>query len=89
LIRAGNEGDLKCADDCMKKSKSQASAVAWEIGFTIYTLEPGKLKRDRRDCLDFIAKQVKVTVPLARMARRNHLSVDSIRSHRSDAKASP
>ena len=57
----GDEGDLKCAVDCMKKGKSQALAVASANGFTIYLLEPGKLKRNRKDWLDYVAKQVKVT----------------------------
>ncbi len=74
----GSEGDLKCAVDCMKKGKSQALAVAGEKGFTIYLLEPGKLKRDRKDWLDFIAKQVKVTGTVREADGKNYLQVDSV-----------
>jgi hypothetical protein len=74
----GNEGDLKCAVDCMKKGKSQALAVAGEKGFTLYLLEPGKLKRERKGWLDYIAKQVKATGTVREADGKKYLQVDSI-----------
>jgi len=74
----GNEGDLKCAVDCMKKGKLQALAVESASGFTLYLLEPGKLKRDRKDWLDFIAKLVKATGTVREAEGKRFLQVDSI-----------
>lgn len=82
----GNEGDLKCAVDCMKKGKSQALAVTSEDGFKLYLLEPGKLKRDRKDWLDFIAKQVKVTGTIREDGAKRYLRVDSIQVVSPDTK---
>ena len=74
----GDEGDLKCALDCKNKGKSQALAVTGESGFTLYLLEPGKLKRDRADWLDYIAKQVKATGAVREADGKRYLQVDSI-----------
>lgn len=74
----GNEGDLKCAVDCMKKGKSQALAVTGEKAFTLYLLEPGTLKRDRKDWLDFIAKPVRATGTVREADGKHFLQVDSI-----------
>ena len=74
----GNEGDLKCAVDCAKKGKSQALAVAVDNGFALYLLEPGKLKRERPDWLDFIARTVKVTGTVREADGKKYLQVDSI-----------
>jgi hypothetical protein len=74
----GDEGDLKCAVDCMKKGKSQALAVESSNGLTLYLLEPGKLKRDRKDWLDFIAKPVKTTGTVREADGKRFLQVDSI-----------
>lgn len=74
----GNDGDLKCAVDCMKKGKSQALAVESTDGFTLYLLEPGKLKRDRKDWLDFTAKPVKATGTVREADGKLFLQVDSI-----------
>lgn len=74
----GNEGDLKCAVDCMKKGKSQALAVEVANGFTLYLLKPGKLKRDRKDWLDFLAKPVKATGTVREADGKLVLQVDSI-----------
>ncbi len=82
----GNEGDLKCALDCAKKGKSQAIAVPGENGFTLYLLEPGKLKRDREDWLDFIAKQVKAKGAVRNADGKRYLQVDSIEEVSSRAK---
>ena len=82
----GNEGDLKCAVDCMKKGKSQALAVSSENGFTLYLLEPGRLKRDRKDWLDFIAKSVRVTGRIREDDQKRYLRVDSIEVIPSDTK---
>ena len=82
----GNEGDLKCAVDCMKKGKSQAIVVVGENGFTLYLLEPGKLKRDRKDWLDFIAKQVKASGTVREADRKRYLQVASIEVVSSDTK---
>jgi hypothetical protein len=82
----GNNGDLKCAVDCTKKGKSQALAVAGENGFTLYLLEPGKLKREREDWLDLIAKQIKATGTVRESKGKQYLRVDSIVVIESDAK---
>ena len=82
----GNDGDLKCAVDCAKKGKSQALAVAGENGFTLYLLEPGKLKREREDWLDYIAKQVRATGTVRESDGKRYLRVDSIEVINSDAK---
>jgi hypothetical protein len=82
----GNDGDLKCAVDCAKKGKAQALAVAGESGFTLYLLEPGKLKREREDWLDYIAKQVKATGTMREADGKRYLRVDSIEVIESDAK---
>ena len=74
----GSEGDLKCAVDCAKGGKSQAIAVAGKDGFTLYLLEPGKLKRDRKDWLDYIAKRVKATGTVRKDGDKRYLKVDSI-----------
>ena len=84
----GNEGDLKCALDCAKKGKSQAIAVAGENGFTLYLLETGKLKRDRNDWLDYIAKQVKASGTVREADGKRYLQVDSIEVVSSDTKQS-
>lgn len=78
VTRYGNDGDLKCAVDCAKKGKSQALAVAGESGFTLYLLEPGKLKRERADWLDYIAKRVRATGTVREADGRRYLQVDSI-----------
>jgi hypothetical protein len=74
----GNEGDLKCAIDCAKKSIFQALAVVGEKETTLYLLEMGKLKRERKDWLDFIAKQVKVTGTVRTDGKKTYLQVDAI-----------
>jgi len=74
----GNEGDLKCAVDCAKGGMQQAIAVAEKNGFTLYLLEPGKLKRDRRDWLDYIAKRVKASGTVRTEGNKHYLKVDSI-----------
>jgi hypothetical protein len=85
----GNDGDRKCAVDCAKRGKSQAIAVANESGFTFYLLEPGKLKRARKDWLDYIAKQVKATGTIREADGNKYLRVDSIEVIESDAKQPP
>ncbi|HLG16170.1 MAG TPA: hypothetical protein VJH03_16930 [Blastocatellia bacterium] len=82
----GNEGDLKCAVDCAEKGKSQALAVAGDSGFTLYLLEPGKLTRDRKDWLDYIAKRVKATGTVREAEGKRYLQVDSIEVVSSDGK---
>jgi Cupredoxin-like domain len=84
----GNDGDLKCAVDCAKKGKSQALAVAGENGFTLYLLEPGKLKREREreDWLDYIAKQVRATGTVRESDGKRYQRVDSIQVIESVAK---
>jgi hypothetical protein len=74
----GTEGDLQCAADCAKAGKPQAIAVAEKNGHTLYILEPGTLKRDRKDWLDFIAKRVKVTGTVRKDGDKLYLKVDSI-----------
>ena len=74
----GNDGDMTCAVDCARKGKSQALAVAGENGFTLYLLEFGKLKRERKDWLDFIAKQVKATGTVREADGKKYLQVDFI-----------
>ena len=74
----GTAGDRKCAVACAKDGKSQAIAVAGKDGFTLYLLEPGKLKRDRKDWLDFIAKRVKATGTVRQEGEKHFLKVDSI-----------
>gem|GEM_PF-1022581 len=82
----GNDGDLKCAVDCARKGKSQALAVAGDNGFTLYLLEPGKLKREQADWLDYIAKQVRATGTVRESDGKRYLRVDSIQVIESDAK---
>ena len=82
----GDEGDLKCAVDCAKSGKSQAIAVTSDSGFTLYLLEPGTLKRDRRDWLDYIAKRVKATGTVREADNKRYLRVDSIEVVSSDTK---
>jgi hypothetical protein len=89
VTRYGNDGDLKCAVDCAKKGKSQALAVAGENGFTLYLLEPGKLKRERADWLDYIAKQVKATGTVRESDGKRYLRVNSIEVIESDARQQP
>jgi hypothetical protein len=74
----GSEGDLKCAVTCAKSGKSQALAVMGETEATLYLLEPGKLKRDRQDWLDFIGKYVKATGSVRQDGTKRYLKVDSI-----------
>ena len=74
----GTEGDRKCAVACAKDGKSQAIAVAGKDGFTLYLLEPGRLRRERKDWLDFIAKRVKATGTVRQDGEKHYLKVDSI-----------
>jgi hypothetical protein len=80
----GTEGDRTCALDCWKKGKSQALAVATDNAFTLYLLEPGKIKRDRADWLDYIAKYVKATGTVREAEGKKFLEVDSIEVVTSD-----
>ena len=72
--------------DCAKKGKSQAIAVAGENGFTLYLLESGNLRRDRKDWLDFIAKRVKASGAVREADGKRYLQVDSIELVSSDTR---
>lgn len=74
----GSKDDIKCAATCAKSGKSQAIAVAGKDGYTLYLLEPGKLKRDRQDWLDYIARRVKASGTLRKDGDKSYLRVDSI-----------
>ena len=74
----GLEADLTCAAECAKDGKAQAIAVKGKEGITLYLLEPGKLKRNRKDWLDFIARRVKATGRTSQRGGKVYLKVDSI-----------
>lgn len=85
----GDEGDLKCAVTCANKGISQAVAVASDKGFTLYLLEPGKLKRERKDWLDYIAKRVRATGTIRDADNKRYLRVDSIEVLASETSTGP
>jgi hypothetical protein len=82
----GSEENLKCAVTCAKSGKFQALAVMSETEATLYLLEPGKMRRDRQDWLDYIGKYVKATGTVREDGKKLYLRVDSIELVSSSAK---
>lgn len=74
----GGEADLACAARCAEAGKAQALAVAEGKGTMLYLLGPGRLRRDRKDWLDVIAKRVKATGRVTVRGGQRHLSVDAL-----------
>ncbi|HEU4388928.1 MAG TPA: cupredoxin domain-containing protein [Blastocatellia bacterium] len=74
----GSEDDIKCAVNCAKSGKSQAIVVVGKEQTALYLLDKGSLKRDGKDWLDYIGKDVRASGTVRVAGDKNYLVVDSI-----------
>lgn len=75
----GNAADIKCAIDCSEEGVPQALAVEDEKGFTLYTLEPGRVKPNGKDFLDIVPKMVEVQGEVRIEKDKRFLKVNSLK----------
>jgi thiol-disulfide isomerase/thioredoxin len=74
----GTAADVQCAVECSEKGLPQALAVEDENGFTLYTLEKGKLDTKGKDFLSFVPNHVEIAGDLRVEKEKRFLKVNSI-----------
>lgn len=75
----GSASELKCAVRCSKDNLPQALAVWVGDTATLYMLENGAFKKDGKDFLAFIAKEVEVTGTTRTVDGKQYLKVDALK----------
>ncbi len=75
----GTASDLKCAVRCSKDDIPQALAVWTGDTPTLYMLEDGAFKKDGKDFLAFISKEVEITGTTRLVDGKQFLKVDDLK----------
>ena len=75
----GSPSELKCAVRCSKDDLPQMLAVWTGDAATLYLLENGAFKKDGKDFLAFIAKEVEVTGTTRTADGKQYLKVDDLK----------